>query len=476
MKKNLFTLLALMTSACLAFAEASFDFSFAIPKGWTATVAPRGFEDRGAQFTDNTILTLSGVGNVTTVTVVCSANEADANSIEVFVGETSIGLKVLPKENGQTLTFTSEAELEGDLKIVITRTKKSVWIKSVTVGGSYDPGDIPEEDPTEGLDHEYVYSEPTKVISTGEEGSKITYSFICNNVKVIANLGTKTDTYFGANAGTTLTFVTTRNMKAIVVDGFVRKAFTATASSGTIAYKSSSSVDLEEEEVLAVTDIDANVLTLYCDKQLRCNEVRIYFDENPDINIHPEEELNYSYYWEPEEAVTMDIVFDRLEYQDMTENMGYACSSFLFYNDTYEMNLVIFASATDESTILPSGSYPINDTYAENTVQASPGGDEYYDYPSCVFTDFETDGEGTERYNPYYIVSGMLVITPVEGGATFTINAVTYNGSVISATYVHVVNAADNAIVPTEAIVSMRNGIILLRSNGATYSITGNRL
>ena len=474
MKKSLLMVLALVASSCLAFAEASFDFTSSLPQGWTASVAPRGFEDRGAQFTENATLTLPGVSEVTQVTVICSANEANVNSIEVQVGETSLGTKVLPKENGQTLVFTSGTALDGDLKIVITRTKKSVWIKSVTIDGTYDSSSI-EDDLTEGLDPDYVYEEPTKVVTTGEECSKTSYSFINNNVKVIANLGTKTDTYFGANAGTTLTFVTTRDMKGIVVDGFVRKAFTATSSVGTIEYESPMSNDLEQENVLVVKDINTNVLTLTCDKQLRCNEVRIYFEENPDVTIDMGGgEVDYSYYWEPEEAVTMNIVFDQLEYIDMTENLGYACTGLNFYSDTHEMQMVVFAS-TVEGTILPLGTYPVSDTYAANTVQASPGGDDYTDYATYIATDFETNDEGQELYNPYYVVSGELIVSAVEGGTEFALQAATYYGSTVNATCIYVANAVDTTSVAPKATKILRNGTLLLRSNGQTFTILGER-
>ena len=478
MKRSILLLFALAASMCLAFAEASFDFSTSLPKGWSATTVPYGFDGgtdgRGAQFTGSSELTLPDVSEVKNVTVVCSTNDENVNSIAVQVGETTLGTKVLPKGNGQTLTFSSETALEGDLKIVITRTKKSVWIKSVTIDGTYDAGNIVEDDPTEGLDANYEYAEPTSVVITGEQVSKQSYTFICNNVKVVASMGTKTDTYFGANAGTTLTFVTTRDMKGIVVDGFVKKAFNASSSAGTIAFESPSDDDLEKENVLVVKDINTNVLTLTCDKQLRCNEVRIYFEENPDVTIEGGGDVDYSYYWEPEEAVTMNIVFDRMEYTDMTENLGYACTGLNFFSETHEMEMVVFASSV-EGTILPLGTYPVTDTYAENTVQASPGGDDYMDYATYIATDFETNDEGTELYNPYYVVSGELTVSAAEGGTLFSLQATTYNGSTVNAMCLYVANGVENTSVGQTTHKVLRNGTILIRNNGNTFTILGER-
>ena len=182
MKKLNLIFAALLVCAAQVLAEATFDFSTSLPQGWTATVSPRGYEDRGAQFIENSELSLPGVSEVKQVTILCSANEDNVNSIEVTVGGVSLGKKQLPKANDQTQTFESNTALEGELKILITRTKKSVWIKTVTIDGTFDSSVIPEVDPTEGLDGEYVYDEPTTVVSTDSLGSKIPYTFIYNNV------------------------------------------------------------------------------------------------------------------------------------------------------------------------------------------------------------------------------------------------------------------------------------------------------
>ena len=64
MKRTILTMLALVTSICFAKAEASFDFTSSLPNGWTATAAPYGFSDRGAQFTSSAELTLANVSDV----------------------------------------------------------------------------------------------------------------------------------------------------------------------------------------------------------------------------------------------------------------------------------------------------------------------------------------------------------------------------------------------------------------------------
>ena len=78
----------------------------------------------------------------------------------------------------------------------------------------------------EALDPNYVYAEPTLVTNSEERGSNlIDYSFICNNVQVNVTKGARYATYFGVNADHSVTFTTTRPMKAIVVNGYIKKFF-----------------------------------------------------------------------------------------------------------------------------------------------------------------------------------------------------------------------------------------------------------
>ena len=487
MKHLLLSLFALIAGASILHAETSFDFSVSLPRGWEATVPPRGFESgadgRGAQFDASSVLTLPGVANVSRVTIDGSTN-TDDYTLEVRVGSTSFGTKTLSKGNEQTWEYSAVAA-SGDLQLVITKAKKkSVWIKTVSIDGSFDDSNLPEDNIMDGLDPDYVYAEPTLVASSDSLGSKIPYSFICNNVKVIANLGTKSATYFGANAGTMLTFVTTRKMKALVVDGFVRKAFTASASAGTLAYKSSGAVDIEEDQVLAIMDIDTNVVTINCDKQLRCKLVSIYFEANPEVDIPMDsggdEEDDYSFEWEPQEVKTLTVTFDSLNVIDMTESLGYACTGLYLLTDDYEMELSVFASTVSDGTILPVGSYPINDSYQPGTVMASPGGYAEYDFPSYLITDFEYDEiNAAWLYNTvYYLADGTLEVKAADGGVLFELQANSHFGSTIHATYSgsnpgDAVELIPDAPTSTACTKLLRNGQLMLIRNNRTYTILG---
>lgn len=495
MKKSILLLLALVASICFAKAEASFDFTTSIPKGWTTTVAPYGYSERGAQFTSSSELTLADVQDVQEVTVACYTNSEkdNDNSITVYVGEVSFGTKQLARATDLTLTFNSAEAVSGDLKIVITKVnKKSVYIKTVTIDGTYDDSGIEEEDPLEGLDTEYVYDEPTIITNTEATGSNQAYTFIQNNIKVNCSKGARYETYFSVNAGASLTFVATQPIKAIVVNGYVKKEFEAEASSGEIQYVDASEDEVTAEQVLAVTEVNNNILTLTCEKQMQCKSVSIYFTSTPEIHIDEGDDYDYSFEWEPEEQVTMNVTFDSIAYIDETEFLEYPCTDIKLFDrkNNYMLNLIAFVSTLEdaaETTILPVGTYPINYTYLdsedyENTVQASVGGYEDYDFPSYFLTDVKYDENGYPyEYVPYYLVSGTLEVLAVEGGAQFEVHATTYNGSTINGTYIfaegepNIEDAIDYVAIGSKATKVLRDGQLLIERNGECNSVDGLR-
>lgn len=335
------------------------------------------------------------------------------------------------------------------------------------------------------LDPSYTYSEPTVVINSEEIGSNIAnYSFICNNVQINVTKGARYSSYFGVNAGEQITFTTTRAMKAIVVNGYVKKYFEAEASAGEIAYVEAEDDAVEAEQVLAVTDIDTTVLTISCVKQLRCYSVSMYFEANPEIDIEGgQEEDDYSFEWEPTEVKTINVTFDSLEVMDMTENLGYACTSLYLMSEEYEMELDVFASTIEGTTILPVGTYQINDSYEANTVMASPGGYEEYDFPSYLITDFEQDAASGEWYynTVYYLASGTLEIGEAEDGVVMTIHAITHFGSTINATYTYVggepvEDAVEQITIAAKAHKMLQNGQLIIEFNGTKYNAAGIKL
>ena len=143
---------------------------------------------------------------------------------------------------------------------------------------------LPTEDD---LEAEYTYTEPTTVHVPDTQFFKNEYAFVDNNILVHCSQGSiikatdSTEAYFNCNADNQLRFTATQAIKGIAITGYVRKAFSATCDKGTIEYLSDADSDIDNERVLIIRDINDKSVTINCAKQIRCYEVKVYFNDNP---------------------------------------------------------------------------------------------------------------------------------------------------------------------------------------------------
>ena len=150
--------------------------------------------------------------------------------------------------------------------------------------GGNEPSEPTDPDTPSTLDPDYVYADPTAVTVPSMTVQGADYSFISNNILVSCTKGAITDSYFSAHAGFAMTFTATKPIKGIVINGFVKKDFTATTDHGKISYLTPDS-DTEANPVVVITDVNSQSITIDCVKQLRCYEVEVYFDENPEATV-----------------------------------------------------------------------------------------------------------------------------------------------------------------------------------------------
>lgn len=140
----------------------SFDFSRSVPSSWSVTTAPLQFETqspaRGAQFTSDSELRLTGVKNVTNVRIVYSGNNtAMGNSINVSVAGNDWGMEEVNKVTDATRDFASSESATGDVVVTITRTAKSVWIKQIIISCSDETDNIVSNYSTsQSVSHKYL--------------------------------------------------------------------------------------------------------------------------------------------------------------------------------------------------------------------------------------------------------------------------------------------------------------------------------
>lgn len=497
--KQIFTLFAFFCCVLCGYAEeVTYDFSSSVPQPWTCSVQPFGYETsgslRGTQFNKTTpevTLTLAGVKNVSKVVVTCSSNIADLNTISVSAAGNTWGTETFAKEANVEKSF-SGAAADGNVAIKFTITDKSVYVSKVVVtcdeaggsdGGEVNPGG--GEDVDSELDPDFEYPEPTIVWPSGEVGSNAAYSFVYNNIKVSTTVGGQTEDYFGCNAGQQITFTATQPIKALVIHGYVKQGFEASCDHGDIMYVDASEDAVEANPVLAIFDVDSKSVTISCVKQMRCYVVQVYFEENPDIEEGGDEgdddELDYSY--EPIEQTTLDITFDEVQYEDYSF-IGFPYVDMYFMSEDYEMELTAFADAVPV-TMIPVGTYEISDSYEEGTIEASPGGDYNYDYPSYIATDFQyyEDYESWGYGAAYYLMSGTVTVAEDPAGVKVTIDAKTYNGSTVKATFVGCPDGDEDLVDGIGSIYApasrdgkrLSDGRITIRHAGKTYTTAGLR-
>ena len=449
--KKIFTLFLCVIAALgtLQAAEITYDFSQGVPSSWTSSVNPFGVETaslaRGTQYTASATLTLKDVKQATKVVITCSTNVDKKNTLGVKVGGTTFGKdELLGKANDVELTYEGAAT-DGDLVITMTHAEKSIYIKKVVVtcgeatgSGNNGGGSEGKDDDQPQLDPSYKYDEPTTITVSGASGSNTAYSFVQKNILVNCTTGAQNDNYFGCNAGSTITFTATQEIKAVVIDGFIKKDFTATVDNGTIQYADASASDIEASPAVIVKGVNAKSVAITCAKQMRCYNVEFYFTTEPDVELGEggddddddddwlEELLKPTYESEPTAKTTINLtltqgMYANGEYEDGTPYTQFALSD--------ETNAVLIAIIGEVKT----GTYTINDSEEPGTALASAGGNLFADYPSYIGLNYNEEDEYYESV--YYLVSGTITVTKTGDALKIVINAKSYNGSTITVTY-----------------------------------------
>jgi hypothetical protein len=238
-------------------------------------------------------------------TITISSDEALTNIQMVFAKSCASGKEYagLSASTG-ALVSGGQAEDYSDWKVdswtgsakevVFTLTGKGQrQIQRVVIDG--EPIVInPEEEaqlPTEAdLDKDFAYTEPTVVGVKDTTIIKKEYAFITNNILVHCSLGSilkESDTegdehpaYFNCNADEDLTFTATAPIQRVEIDGYIRKAFSASCDKGTLTSKANADFEIEDANVVVVSGIKSTSVTIHCDKQVRCYEVRVFFKED----------------------------------------------------------------------------------------------------------------------------------------------------------------------------------------------------
>lgn len=314
--KKFFAFIAAVCFAVSAMAETEFtftsaadmnqtigDYTVVLAKG-SGSTAPSATVDYQTQtpemrlYVGNTITVSSdeAITNIQMVFAKSSASNKPYTGLTASTGELVSGGESEDKNDWKVDSWTGSAT-----QVVFTLTDKGQRrIQRLVIDGEPIVIDttttaLPTADD---LDPDYSYAEPTPVLPKDTVIWQEEYAFIHNNILVHCTQGSivkaeedsnpddeKDDShpaYFNCNANYQITFTATQPIKGIAIDGFVRKNFDASCDHGEIQYLTDEDKDMEGWPALVIMDINATSVTLSCPKQIRCYELRVYFQENPD--------------------------------------------------------------------------------------------------------------------------------------------------------------------------------------------------
>jgi len=226
--------------------------------------------------------------------------------------------------------------------------------------------------------------------------------------------------------------------------------------------KKFSTLGVKEGDTLTVL---AEKYQVYKEQEQLVNAIYVSHTEGTGSSDGGDEDGDTDYSFEPTEKTAIDETMTDATWVDYTSDYGIV--SVYMENDDFGVELYVVTN----KAAMPVGEFAINDTEEENTVIASIGGDEEYDYPSCVYTDYDEDG----YYNAaYYLISGSLTIEQNGENYNITLDAVSYNGSTIKMAYKGIVDEY-TAIRNIEVLndVYAHEGHIYTEEGAQIYTVMG---
>lgn len=375
--KKFFTLIAAVACAFSAMAT-TFNFSSSTASqtidGITVTLSkangsnePAVYSDHVRLYAGNTI-TISG-GNLTNASLSFTKQGSKAYAeLSASTGKLMSGGESTSNDDVKTDTWTGNTS---SVTFTLGATGQRIITRIVVNGDGSEPDPSDPSEPSEpdvpgSLDPDYLYAEPTIVNVPAKTVQGEAYTFISNNIEVSCTKGAISDTYFSAHAGFDMTFTATQRIKGIVINGFVKKDFTATCDHGTISYLTPGQ-DREANPVVVITDVNSKTVTISCVKQLRCYTVEVYFEENPEATVEG-----------GSAGSDKDFVFDSADavYEsEFSQYVGPNYSIFLYNASSPEypyISLDIYPATQDDIT----GTYSVEDyTLGDYTYYAWGEGD-----------------------------------------------------------------------------------------------------
>ncbi|MBQ8099979.1 MAG: hypothetical protein IJ169_01660 [Paludibacteraceae bacterium] len=179
------------------------------------------------------------------------------------------------------------------------------------------------------------------------------------------------------------------------------------------------------------------------------------------------------YLYEPEEKANLNFTFDSGEYM-WDEEYAELDVEIASEKTNDWMVLAFIVEALDDETVVPVGSYTIEDSEDYNIVLPSAGYDASWDYDFPSYCG-KVDASGMYA-NYYYLISGNVTVAAGETeGVTITVDAISYRGSVIKATYTGVLEESKTTAAPARAPQKKAAAVRPVKHNSFTPMLRARR-
>ena len=261
-----------------------------LEKGGNATNAPAYSSYNGMKLYAKNTITIDASANFKNVQLVFSKNDGkDYLTMTASTGELTSGGVSTALDDKKIDVWNGDA----DHLVFTLGTKGQRVLFQIVVDGEPVSTDDPGYMDNTPLDEDFVYAEPTPVITPDKNFFKKEYSFVDSNIRVYCTQGSilnnDTAMCFNCNAGNTISFEATQPIKGLVINGAVRKLFNCSVDKGDIDFLIPDEFypeDYQEcESAVVITNVNDTKVTISCEKQLRCYSVWVYFDANPEQSV-----------------------------------------------------------------------------------------------------------------------------------------------------------------------------------------------
>ena len=145
----------------------------------------------------------------------------------------------------------------------------------------------------------------------------------------------------------------------------------------------------------------------------------------------------------------LDVTYGADATVQLSNGDGYSILTVASPDATNEVDLAFFYDAADPETVIPAGTYTIDESYTSGTVLASTGVNSQGQVSLSFYANLNEEGNLVTPI--YFLVSGTVEVTNVDGNLKVEVNAVNSNDVPIHIVYDATPAEEEEVTVPTNA-------------------------